>query len=166
MIQDRNGPIINLDASARSASVIFLFHQRFLKCVFLNFILLFSKSGGRGWPPSPSPCAGPAGDFFQRENIFISFRFSKFTLIYIHSGSAYVKNRGTAFPCFAFVVLIFGNLHFLSWLGWTSTESHSKEMHRRHSGGSVVPRTDLKTEGEQANNRETGYREYRFKRNS
>ena len=30
MIQERNGPIINLDASARSASRIFLFHQRFL----------------------------------------------------------------------------------------------------------------------------------------
>ena len=43
-------------------------------------------------------------------------------------------------------------------------------MHRtqnvRRSGVSVVPRTDLKTEGEQPNNRETGYREYRFKRNS
>ena len=51
-----------------------------------------------------------------------------------------------------------------------STESYRKEMHRtqnvRRSGVSVVPRTDLKTEGEQPNNRETGYREYRFKRNS
>ena len=41
MIQDRNGPIINLDASVRSASRIFLFHQR--KCVFL-FFFFSSKS--------------------------------------------------------------------------------------------------------------------------
>ena len=56
MIQDRNGPIINLDASARSASRIFLFYQRFL--LFENvyfFSFLFTKSGGRGWPP----CLGP-----------------------------------------------------------------------------------------------------------
>ena len=53
MIQDRNGPIINLDASARSASRIFLFYQRFL--LFENvyfFSFLFTKSGGRGWPPA------------------------------------------------------------------------------------------------------------------
>ena len=64
----------------------------------------------------------------------------------------------------------FWKFAFSLWLGWTSTESHRKEMHRtrnvRGSGVSVVPRTDLKTEGKQPNNRETGYREYRFKRNS
>ena len=53
IIQDRHGPIINLDASATSASRIFLFYQRFL--LFENvyfFSFLFTKSGGRGWPPA------------------------------------------------------------------------------------------------------------------
>ena len=48
MIQDRNGPVINLDASARSASRIFLFHQRFLLFVnvyFFSFLFFSSKSG-------------------------------------------------------------------------------------------------------------------------
>jgi len=78
---------------------------------FLIFIFIFFKK----WGPltRPSPCAGPLVTFSGEKNIFMSFRFSKFTLIYIHSGSAYVKKRGTAFPCLAFVVLIFGNLHFL-----------------------------------------------------
>ena len=57
IIKDRNGPIINLDASAKSASRIFLFYQRFL--LFENvyfFSFLFQKKGGGGvWPP----CAGP-----------------------------------------------------------------------------------------------------------
>ena len=48
MIQDRNGPIINLDASARSANRIFLFHQRFLlfeNVCFFSFLFFSSKSG-------------------------------------------------------------------------------------------------------------------------
>ena len=53
MIQDRNGPIINLDASARSASRIFLCHQRFLVFVFFSFLSFFflkklGWGGGRG----------------------------------------------------------------------------------------------------------------------
>ena len=48
MIQDRNGPIINLDASARFANRIFLFHQRFLLfenvCSF-SFFFFFKKWG-------------------------------------------------------------------------------------------------------------------------
>ena len=48
MIQDRNGPIINLDASTRFASRIFLFHQRFLlfeNVYFFSFLSFSSKSG-------------------------------------------------------------------------------------------------------------------------
>ena len=48
MIQDRNGPIINLDASARSASRIFLFHQRFLlfeNVYFFSFLFFLQKVG-------------------------------------------------------------------------------------------------------------------------
>ena len=48
MIQDRIGPIINLDASARSANRIFLFHQRFLlfeNVCFFSFLFFSSKSG-------------------------------------------------------------------------------------------------------------------------
>ena len=69
MIQDRNGPAINLDSSARSANWIFLLHQRskipfIWKCVlFLNLILfIFFKKwgmGGGGLAPRPSPCVGP-----------------------------------------------------------------------------------------------------------
>ena len=40
MILERNGPIINLDASARFPSRIFLFHQRFL--LFENVYFLFA----------------------------------------------------------------------------------------------------------------------------
>ena len=65
MIQDRNGPIINLDASARSASRIFLFHQRFLlfeNVYFFSFLFLFSfffkKFGGLG-KAGASPSVGP-----------------------------------------------------------------------------------------------------------
>ena len=46
MIQDRNGPIINLDASARSASRIFLFHQRFLLFENVYFFSFFSSKSG------------------------------------------------------------------------------------------------------------------------
>ena len=49
IIQDRNGPIINLDASARSASRIFLFHQRFLlfeNVYFFSFLFFFFKKWG------------------------------------------------------------------------------------------------------------------------
>ena len=60
MIQDRNGPIINLDASARSASRIFLFHQRFLlfeNVYFFSFLFVFCfskiwRGGGQGPPPA------------------------------------------------------------------------------------------------------------------
>ena len=48
MIQDRNGPIINLDASARSASRIFLLHQRFLvfeNVYFFSFLFFLQKVG-------------------------------------------------------------------------------------------------------------------------
>ena len=48
MIQDRNGPIINLDASARSANRIFLFHQRFLlfeNVCFVSFLIFLQKVG-------------------------------------------------------------------------------------------------------------------------
>ena len=62
VIQDRNGPIINLDASARSASLIFLFHQRFLLLenfyVLILFLFFFQKKGGP-WPPAPPPARGP-----------------------------------------------------------------------------------------------------------
>ena len=46
--QDRNGPIINLDVSAKSASRIFLFYERFLllENVYFFSFLFFSKSGG------------------------------------------------------------------------------------------------------------------------
>ena len=95
--------------------------------------------------------------FAKEKNIFMSFRFSKFTLIYIHSRSAYVKNRGTGIPMPCLCGTDFWKFAFSLWLGWTSTESHRKEMHRtrnvRGSGVSVVPRTDLKTEGKQPNNR-------------
>lgn len=121
-------------------------------------------------PPAPPPAKAPLVTFSKEKNIFMSFRFSKFTLIYIHSRSAYVKNRGTGIPMPCLCGTDFWKFAFSLWLGWTSTESHRKEMHRtrnvRGSGVSVVPRTDLKTEGKQPNNRETGYREYRFKRNS
>lgn len=121
-------------------------------------------------PPAPPPAKAPLVTFSKEKNIFMSFRFSKFTLIYIHSRSAYVKNRGTGIPMPCLCGTDFWKSAFSLWLGWTSTESHRKEMHRtrnvRGSGVSVVPRTDLKTEGKQPNNRETGYREYRFKRNS
>ena len=66
MIQDRNGPIINLDASARSASRIFLFHQRFLlfeNVYFFSFLFLpffFLKLGrGGGEEAGASPSVGP-----------------------------------------------------------------------------------------------------------
>ena len=57
--QDRNGPIINLDVSAKSASRIFLFYERFLllENVYFFSFLFFSKSGsgGAGAPPPPPP---------------------------------------------------------------------------------------------------------------
>ena len=62
VIQDRNGPIINLDASARSSSLIFLFHQRFLlleNFYFLNLFLFFFQKVGGPWPPAPPPARGP-----------------------------------------------------------------------------------------------------------
>ena len=49
MIQDRNGPIINLDASARSASRIFSCHQRVLlfeNGYFFSFLFLFLQKVG------------------------------------------------------------------------------------------------------------------------
>ena len=59
MIQDRNGPIINLDASARSVSRIFLFHQRFFlfENVYFFSFLFFSKrwGGGGGGKQGPAP---------------------------------------------------------------------------------------------------------------
>ena len=58
VIWDRNGPIINLDASVRSASLIVLFHQRFLSLENVYFLILlpffFQKVGGPG-PPTPPP---------------------------------------------------------------------------------------------------------------
>ena len=55
---DQNEPIINLDASARSASLIFLFHQTFLSLENVYFLILllffFQKVGGPG-PPAPPP---------------------------------------------------------------------------------------------------------------
>ena len=58
VIWDRNGPIINLDASARSASLIFLFRQRFLSLENVYFLILlllfFQKVGGQ-----PLPLRGP-----------------------------------------------------------------------------------------------------------
>ena len=58
VIWDRNRPIINLDASARSASLIVLFHQRFLSLENVYFLILllffFKKWGGPG-PPTPPP---------------------------------------------------------------------------------------------------------------
>ena len=59
VIWDRNGPIINLDASARSASLIFLLHQRFLLLQNVYFLIFFLKSR-RAWPPCHSPRVGPA----------------------------------------------------------------------------------------------------------
>ena len=61
MIWDRNGPIINLDASARSASRVSLLFENvyFLICLFVCLFFFFQKVGG-GLAPSPFPCAGPA----------------------------------------------------------------------------------------------------------
>ena len=68
-----------------------------------------------------------------------------------------MKNRGTGIPMPCLCGTDFWKFAFSLWLGWTSTESHRKEMHRtrnvRGSGVSVVPRTDSKTEGKQPNNR-------------
>ena len=57
MIQDRNGPIINLDASARSVSRIFLFHQRFFlfqNVYFLSFLFFSKRCGGGKQGPAPA----------------------------------------------------------------------------------------------------------------
>ena len=63
MIQDRNGPIINLDASARSASRIFLFHQRFLlfeNVYIVSFVFpFFFFQKVRGGEAGASPSVGP-----------------------------------------------------------------------------------------------------------
>ena len=58
VIWDRNGPIINLNASVRSASLIVLFHQRFLSLenvYFLIFFFFFFKKWGGPGPPTPPP---------------------------------------------------------------------------------------------------------------
>ena len=57
VIKDRNGPIINLDSVARSASLIFLFHQRFLLLENVYFLIFFFfQKVGRPCPPSlPAP---------------------------------------------------------------------------------------------------------------
>ena len=48
MIWDRNGPIINLDASARSASRVSLLFENvyFLICLFVCLFFFFQKVGG------------------------------------------------------------------------------------------------------------------------
>ena len=58
VIWDRNGPIINLDASARSASLIFLFHQRFLLLQNVYFLIFFFLKW-TGLDPMPLPSRGP-----------------------------------------------------------------------------------------------------------
>ena len=71
VIWDRNGPIIILDASVRSASLIVLFHQRFLSLenvYFLILLLFFFQKVGGPWPPNPSPCAGPGCLHRQSKN--------------------------------------------------------------------------------------------------
>ena len=57
MIQDRKGPIINLDASARSVSRIFLFHQRFFlfqNVYFFSFLFFSKRCGGGKQGPAPA----------------------------------------------------------------------------------------------------------------
>ena len=57
MIQDRNGPIINLDASARSVSRIFLCHQRFFlfeNVYFFSFLFFSKRWGGGKQGPAPA----------------------------------------------------------------------------------------------------------------
>ena len=57
MIKDRNGPILNLDASERSASRIFVFHQGFLlfENVYFLILIYFSHKVGGPSPLAPTP---------------------------------------------------------------------------------------------------------------
>ena len=55
--------MINLDASARSASRIFVLHKRFLifenVYIYIYIFFFFQKVGAGAWPLSPSPFVGP-----------------------------------------------------------------------------------------------------------